>query len=260
MDRGWRDVNSAAARAGALFLTLPPAVGRAFSIFYMITTAHLERKKRERKRIFILKLTAPRIGAWRKICARTDAHIQVKLAASSCGAGFPIHLYRYWTSWTRLIDELFFGSNKLIAFCPLALPDDLTRTDQRQLLSPTPAAPLISPCIITNSYSILRSFPHRSGMDGRVGVPGVFGWVWFLFSFPAPTVSISATPFSNFGLQKVLSPYTSWAHVIGGVLIAISCWICHFSYLLCYSCYYPILCWFSFPFFFFPFIILISGF
>ncbi|KAL6904891.1 hypothetical protein GGI43DRAFT_294414 [Trichoderma evansii] len=32
----------------------------------------------------------------------------------------------------------------------------------------------------------------------------------------------------KFWVTKSTSPYTSWAHVMGGVLIAISCWICHF--------------------------------
>lgn len=48
-------------------------------------------KKRKKTHLY-LKLTAPRIGAWRKTCARTDAHIQITLAAYLAALDFQ-HVY-----------------------------------------------------------------------------------------------------------------------------------------------------------------------
>lgn len=82
---------------------------------------------------------------------------------------------------------------------------------------------------------------------------------FIFFSFPAPTVSISATPFSNFGLQKV-HHRIRLGHIHGrgvdsDILLDLS-----FSYLLCYFLLLSHIVLNFFLLFFPPLIILISGF
>lgn len=84
------------------------------------------------------------------------------------------------------------------------------------------------------------------------------GFFYFFF-FPAPTVSISATPFSKFGLQKVHHRirlgHIHRRGVDSDILLDLS-----FSYLLCY---FLLLSHIVLNFFFNsppPLIILISGF